>query len=92
MERECKSRSLQQGDCYGGSDHLTSSPSHRNSVHQQIYCRMGCHYPDVGACAAINSGDIKVKSGTSVEALTETGVKFADGTFLEADVICYATG
>lgn len=69
---------------------LTRDPFFR--VHQQIFCRGGHHYPDVGACEAINRGQIKVKSGSAVETLTETGLEFSDGTVVDADVICYATG
>ncbi|KAF7347348.1 hypothetical protein MVEN_01490500 [Mycena venus] len=62
------------------------------SIHQQAFCRSGAHYPDVGACAAIARGEIKVKSGAKIEAITPTGIAFSDGTQLNADVIVYATG
>ncbi|KAJ7045048.1 hypothetical protein C8F04DRAFT_1249492 [Mycena alexandri] len=61
-------------------------------VHQQVFCRGGAHYPDIGACGAISRGEIKVKSGAKIEAITPTGIAFCDGTQVEADVIVYATG
>jgi len=62
------------------------------SIHQQVFFRGGGHYPDIGACGAIARGEIKVKSGTKIEAITSTGIAFSDGTQLDADVIVYATG
>ncbi|KAJ6541796.1 hypothetical protein B0H19DRAFT_1174664 [Mycena capillaripes] len=62
------------------------------SVHQQIYCRSGAHYPDIGACGAIARGEIKVKSDAKIEGITPTGIAFSDGTNLDVDVIVYATG
>ncbi|KAF8204468.1 hypothetical protein K438DRAFT_1819954 [Mycena galopus ATCC 62051] len=62
------------------------------SLQQQVFCRSGAHYPDVGACGAIARGEIKVKSGAKIEAITPTGVAFSNGTKLDVDVIVYATG
>ncbi|EKM60229.1 uncharacterized protein PHACADRAFT_203476 [Phanerochaete carnosa HHB-10118-sp] len=50
------------------------------------------HYLDRGACQQIIDGKIKIKSGVDVERFTPTGVRFSDGTELEADVIVVATG
>ncbi|KAJ7242573.1 hypothetical protein B0H12DRAFT_1236708 [Mycena haematopus] len=62
------------------------------SIHQQLFCRGGAHYPDIGACGAIARGEIKVKSGATIEAITPTGIAFSDGIEVAADVIVYATG
>ncbi|KAJ7194736.1 hypothetical protein GGX14DRAFT_678380 [Mycena pura] len=62
------------------------------SVHQQLFCRSGAHYPDIGACAAIGSGEIKVKSDAKIASVTRTGIAFSDGTQLDADVLVYCTG
>ncbi|KAJ7146320.1 hypothetical protein C8R44DRAFT_757149 [Mycena epipterygia] len=62
------------------------------SVHQQIYCRSGGHYPDIGACGAISRGEIKVKSDAKIKSITPTGIAFSDGTQLDVDVIVYCTG
>jgi putative flavoprotein involved in K+ transport len=57
------------------------------------YLRRGSgYYIDVGASQMIIDGKIKLKSGAQVEAITENGVRLADGTELPADVIVYATG
>ncbi|KAF8835468.1 FAD/NAD(P)-binding domain-containing protein [Paxillus ammoniavirescens] len=57
-----------------------------------LYERSGGFYMDTGTSQHIINGDIKIKSGSSIERLTETGLKFADGSELEADVIVFATG
>lgn len=49
-------------------------------------------YPDIGAGWAIVKGDIKIKSDSEVKNLDETGINFADGSHLDADVIVYCTG
>ncbi|KAK7706927.1 hypothetical protein SLS57_009441 [Botryosphaeria dothidea] len=56
-----------------------------------LYERMGGHYYDVGASRKIVDGSIKVKRGI-VESFTEKGLRFTDGSELEADVTVYATG
>ncbi|TPI66006.1 NAD(P)/FAD-dependent oxidoreductase [Mesorhizobium sp. B3-1-3] len=59
------------------------------------YLRRGSgYYIDVGACDLVIDGSIKLKSGpgAAVQELTETGVKFVDGTELPADLVIYATG
>ncbi|KIJ06743.1 hypothetical protein PAXINDRAFT_91548, partial [Paxillus involutus ATCC 200175] len=57
-----------------------------------LYERSGGFYMDTGTSQHIINGDIKIKSGGSIERLTETGLKFADGSELEADIIVFATG
>ncbi|PWE54723.1 FAD-dependent oxidoreductase [Metarhizobium album] len=57
------------------------------------YLRRGSgYYIDVGACDLVIDGSIKLKSGTDVDQLTETGVRLQDGTELPADLVVYATG
>ncbi|MBZ9732471.1 NAD(P)/FAD-dependent oxidoreductase [Mesorhizobium sp. CA18] len=59
------------------------------------YLRRGSgYYIDVGACDLVIDGSIKLKSGpgAAVQELTETSVKFVDGTELPADLVIYATG
>jgi putative flavoprotein involved in K+ transport len=56
------------------------------------YLRRGSgYYIDVGACELVADGKIKLAHGQVTE-ITETGLKLADGTELEADVIVFATG
>ncbi|PZU09834.1 NAD(P)/FAD-dependent oxidoreductase [Sphingomonas sp.] len=57
------------------------------------YLRRGSgYYIDVGASDLVIDGSIKLKSGVEIDEITETGVKFVDGTELPADLIVYATG
>ncbi|WP_316395171.1 NAD(P)/FAD-dependent oxidoreductase [Bradyrhizobium sp. 33ap4] len=59
------------------------------------YLRRGSgYYIDVGACDLVIDGSIKLKSGkgAAVRELTETGVRFVDGSELTADLVVYATG
>lgn len=48
--------------------------------------------PDSGASSLIADGRIKIKNGTQISRITETGIAFEDGTETVADVIIFATG
>jgi hypothetical protein len=50
------------------------------------------HLPDTGASKSIIEGDIKIKNGSAIESFTENGLRFTDGTELQADIIVFATG
>ncbi|KAH8091396.1 hypothetical protein BXZ70DRAFT_1041311 [Cristinia sonorae] len=54
--------------------------------------RAGGYYLDVGACQLIIDGKIKIKNNTQIERFTPTGLKFTDGSELQADVVLFATG
>ena len=57
------------------------------------YLRRGSgYYIDVGASQLIIDGKIKLRSGSDVSHLTQTGVVLQDGTELAADLVIYATG
>jgi putative flavoprotein involved in K+ transport len=57
------------------------------------YLRRGSgYYIDVGASDLVADGDIKLKSGVSIEKIKPKSVILTDGTELEADLIVYATG
>ncbi len=57
------------------------------------YLRRGSgYYIDVGASQLIIDGKIKLKSGSDVDHLTETGLVLKDGAELPADLVVYATG
>ena len=47
---------------------------------------------DRGACQQIIDGKIKIKNDSQIERFTKTGLKFDNGSELEADVVMYATG
>lgn len=54
--------------------------------------RGGGYYIDVGASQLIADGKIKVKQGQEVVEVLPRGLRFADGTELEADEVVFATG
>ncbi|KAH8797266.1 hypothetical protein F5884DRAFT_254874 [Xylogone sp. PMI_703] len=54
--------------------------------------RLGGHHLDVGAAERIRSGQIKMKSDSSISGYTSTGLAFSDGSTLDADVIIVCTG
>ncbi|WP_221793778.1 flavin-containing monooxygenase [Oceanobacter mangrovi] len=54
--------------------------------------RASGYYIDVGASELIASGDIKLKSHTTIERITPHSVILTDGSELQADLIVYATG
>ncbi|KAG2097524.1 uncharacterized protein F5147DRAFT_583538 [Suillus discolor] len=54
--------------------------------------RGGGYYVDTGASKSIIDGDIKIKNGSAIESFTENGLRFSDGTELQADMIVFATG
>ena len=50
------------------------------------------YYIDVGATELIVNGDIKLKSGVTVDKICQEGIILSDGTSMNADLIVYATG
>lgn len=58
----------------------------------KYFQRGGGYYIDVGACQLIVDGKIKVKQGQEIDEVLSHGLRFADGTELEADEIVLATG
>lgn len=54
--------------------------------------RGGGYYIDVGASQLIADGKIKVKHGQEIGEVLPNGLRFADGSQLEADEIVFATG
>jgi len=47
---------------------------------------------DTGGSKLIGEGKIKLKNDSPLEGFTETGLKFEDGSELQADVVIFATG
>ena len=60
-------------------------------IYNNLYVRFGGHYVDIGCSARIAKGEIKVKTEPAVE-LVENGLKFEDGSIVEADLIVLCTG
>ncbi|KAH8777609.1 dimethylaniline monooxygenase (N-oxide forming) [Diaporthe sp. PMI_573] len=58
----------------------------------KYFQRGGGYYIDVGASQLIIDGKIKVKQGQEIAEVLPRGLRFADGTELEADEIIFATG
>ncbi|MBS3805496.1 MAG: NAD(P)/FAD-dependent oxidoreductase [Oleiphilaceae bacterium] len=57
------------------------------------YLRRGSgYYIDVGASELVADGQIKLKSGVTIERVNPESVTLSDGTELPADLIVYATG
>ncbi|MDN3518049.1 NAD(P)/FAD-dependent oxidoreductase [Aquisalimonas lutea] len=54
--------------------------------------RAGGYYIDVGASELIANGDVKLRSGVSIERINPSSVTLTDGSELPADLIVYATG
>jgi putative flavoprotein involved in K+ transport len=50
------------------------------------------YYIDVGASQLIIDGEIALRSGVAVDAMTARGLRMADGSEIPADVILHATG
>jgi len=57
-----------------------------------MYQRAGGYYFDDGASQFIIDGKIGLKNGTSIKEFTKTGLKFEDGSVLDADLVVFATG
>lgn len=60
-------------------------------IYNNLYVRFGGHYVDIGCSARIAKGEIKVKTEPATE-LVENGLKFQDGSVVEADLIVLCTG
>ncbi|KAI0917747.1 hypothetical protein AcV7_007077 [Taiwanofungus camphoratus] len=54
--------------------------------------RGGGYYLDVGASKLIIDGKIKLKNDSEIERFTKTGLKFQNGSEIDADVVVFATG
>ncbi|KAL2807921.1 hypothetical protein BJX63DRAFT_439784 [Aspergillus granulosus] len=59
---------------------------------QKYFQRGGGYYIDVGASQLIIDGKIKIKQGVEIDQVLFHGLKFADGSEIEADEIVLATG
>ncbi|KAL4875462.1 putative flavin-containing monooxygenase [Aspergillus karnatakaensis] len=63
----------------------------KGNIMKEIRQRSGGHYLDVGNVKNITDGLVQIKGG-EIESYTPTGLKFKDGSTLDADVIVWATG
>jgi hypothetical protein len=58
----------------------------------KYFQRGGGYYIDVGGSQLIIDGKVKIKQGQEIERVTAHGLRFADGSELQADEIVFATG
>jgi hypothetical protein len=58
----------------------------------KYFQRGGGYYIDVGASQLIVDGKIKIKQGQEIDEVLPHGMRFKDGSELEADEIVFATG
>ncbi|KAJ5759075.1 hypothetical protein N7520_006231 [Penicillium odoratum] len=58
----------------------------------KYFQRGGGYYIDVGGSQLIVDGKVKVKQGQEISEILPHGIRFADGSELEADEIVFATG
>ena len=70
---------------------LTFGPDDSGQMMQAMRTASG-YYIDVGASDLIAKGEIKVRSGAGVAAVTPTGLTLTDGRSVAADVIVACTG
>jgi hypothetical protein len=68
------------------SSHPTSALMHN------LIEKAGGHYVDVGGTKLIEEGKVGVKAGVEPVAYTATGLRFSDGSALDADAIVWCTG
>jgi len=63
----------------------------KGDIYDNLYSRFGGHYVDIGTSAKIARGDIKMKSAP-VKEWTEKGLRFEDGSEIEAELVVLCTG
>ncbi|KAE8356064.1 hypothetical protein BDV28DRAFT_145563 [Aspergillus coremiiformis] len=54
--------------------------------------RTGGHYVDIGGTQLLAEGKASVKAGVEPVAYTETGLRFSDGSSVDADAVVWCTG
>lgn len=67
-------------------------PGEDGGLFMKALTRGGGYYIDVGCSALISEGKVGLKQGAEVERFTRDGLRFADGTELDADLVVMATG
>ena len=63
-----------------------------SGLFMKYFQRGGGYYIDVGGSQLIIDGKVKIKQGQEIDEVLEHGLRFADGSELEADEIIFATG
>jgi len=57
-----------------------------------VWAKAGGYYMDVGGSQYLIDGKIKLKNDSQIQGFTTNGLKFEDGSELEADVVVFCTG
>ncbi|KAK3699630.1 hypothetical protein LTR37_016366 [Vermiconidia calcicola] len=57
-----------------------------------MYDREGGHFFDLGSAELVANGTVKVRCDALPVAYTESGLEMSDGSYIDADVIVFATG
>ncbi|KEF51107.1 uncharacterized protein A1O9_12830 [Exophiala aquamarina CBS 119918] len=70
---------------------LDSGPEN-SGLFMKYFQRGGGYYIDVGGSQLIIDGKVKMKQGQEIDEILPRGIRFADGSELEADEIIFATG
>lgn len=77
---------------YEALERVGFSVDTRGDFMDHLLVRFGGHFMDHGASAKIAAGKIKVKGKAIIDSFTATGLKFTDGSELDADLVVLATG
>lgn len=64
----------------------------KGDIYDNLYCRFGGHYVDIGTSDRIAKGQIQMKSNSLVKEWTEDGLRFEDGSEIKADLVVLCTG
>ncbi|KAK4125615.1 FAD/NAD(P)-binding domain-containing protein [Parathielavia appendiculata] len=62
------------------------------SLTHHLLERAGGHYVDVGGTKLISEGKVGLKAGVEPVAYTATGLRFSDGSSMDADAVVWCTG
>lgn len=71
---------------------LDSRLDHGTDLLHHLLERAGGHYVDTGATELLAEGKCGIKANVEPVAFTETGLRFSDGSTMDADAIIWCTG
>lgn len=71
---------------------LDSRLENNTSLTYHLLDRGGGHYVDTGVSKLLADGECAIKAHVEPVAYTETGIRFSDGSTLDADAIVWCTG
>jgi hypothetical protein len=71
---------------------VLDSSHHTSSLMHHLLEKAGGHYVDVGGTKLLKEGKAGIKAGVEPVAYTATGLRFSDGSTVDADAIVWCTG